>query len=60
MFEILCFVYMFGRSIFFFLSVIYIYREYCKHLQMAENNTQFLADFLSLMVEISPESEDCE
>uniref|UniRef100_A0A672N965 Calcium voltage-gated channel auxiliary subunit alpha2delta 2 n=1 Tax=Sinocyclocheilus grahami TaxID=75366 RepID=A0A672N965_SINGR len=34
-------------------------REYCKRLQMAENNTQFLADFLSLMVEISPESEDC-
>ncbi|XP_016397586.1 voltage-dependent calcium channel subunit alpha-2/delta-2-like [Sinocyclocheilus rhinocerous] len=35
-------------------------REYCKRLQMAENNTQFLADFLSLMVEISPESEDCD
>uniref|UniRef100_A0A8C2EQ15 Calcium channel, voltage-dependent, alpha 2/delta subunit 2b n=1 Tax=Cyprinus carpio TaxID=7962 RepID=A0A8C2EQ15_CYPCA len=35
-----------------------MYREYCKRLQMAENNTQFLADFLSLMVEISPESED--
>uniref|UniRef100_A0A8C2HG11 Calcium channel, voltage-dependent, alpha 2/delta subunit 2b n=1 Tax=Cyprinus carpio TaxID=7962 RepID=A0A8C2HG11_CYPCA len=34
--------------------------EYCKRLQMAENNTQFLADFLSLMVEISPESEDCD
>uniref|UniRef100_A0A8C1PV62 Calcium channel, voltage-dependent, alpha 2/delta subunit 2b n=1 Tax=Cyprinus carpio TaxID=7962 RepID=A0A8C1PV62_CYPCA len=37
-----------------------MYREYCKRLQMAENNTQFLADFLSLMVEISPESEDCD
>uniref|UniRef100_A0A673HU38 Voltage-dependent calcium channel subunit alpha-2/delta-2-like n=1 Tax=Sinocyclocheilus rhinocerous TaxID=307959 RepID=A0A673HU38_9TELE len=35
-------------------------REYCKRLQVAENNTQFLADFLSLMVEISPESEDCD
>ncbi|KTF72914.1 hypothetical protein cypCar_00038820 [Cyprinus carpio] len=35
-------------------------REYCKHLQITENNTQFLADFLSLMVEISPESEDCD
>uniref|UniRef100_A0A8C1XSR7 Calcium channel, voltage-dependent, alpha 2/delta subunit 2b n=1 Tax=Cyprinus carpio TaxID=7962 RepID=A0A8C1XSR7_CYPCA len=34
--------------------------EYCKRLQMAENNTQFLAGFLSLMVEISPESEDCD
>uniref|UniRef100_A0A8C1XTK4 Calcium channel, voltage-dependent, alpha 2/delta subunit 2b n=1 Tax=Cyprinus carpio TaxID=7962 RepID=A0A8C1XTK4_CYPCA len=37
-----------------------MYREYCKRLQMAENNTQFLAGFLSLMVEISPESEDCD
>ncbi|XP_051551133.1 voltage-dependent calcium channel subunit alpha-2/delta-2-like [Myxocyprinus asiaticus] len=35
-------------------------REYCKRLQLAENNTQFLADFLSLMVEITPESEDCD
>ncbi|XP_077081625.1 voltage-dependent calcium channel subunit alpha-2/delta-2b isoform X1 [Siphateles boraxobius] len=35
-------------------------REYCKRLQLAENNTQFLANFLSLMVEISPESEDCD
>uniref|UniRef100_A0A671KTS5 Voltage-dependent calcium channel subunit alpha-2/delta-2-like n=1 Tax=Sinocyclocheilus anshuiensis TaxID=1608454 RepID=A0A671KTS5_9TELE len=41
-----------------FISLCNIYREYCKRLQMAENNTQFLADFLSLMVEISPESED--
>ncbi|TRY87294.1 hypothetical protein DNTS_022264 [Danionella cerebrum] len=35
-------------------------REYCKRLQIAENNTQFLVDFLSLMVEISPESDDCD
>ncbi|XP_042612121.1 uncharacterized protein LOC122144960 [Cyprinus carpio] len=33
-------------------------RGYCKHLQITENNPQFLAGFLSLMVEISPESED--
>ncbi|XP_076858364.1 voltage-dependent calcium channel subunit alpha-2/delta-2b [Brachyhypopomus gauderio] len=35
-------------------------REYCKRLHMAENNTQFLENFLSLMVEITPESEDCD
>ncbi|KAK1800051.1 hypothetical protein P4O66_006559, partial [Electrophorus voltai] len=34
--------------------------EYCKRLHMAENNTQFLENFLSLMVEITPESEDCD
>ncbi|KAA0711757.1 Voltage-dependent calcium channel subunit alpha-2/delta-2 [Triplophysa tibetana] len=35
-------------------------REYCKRLQMVENNTQFLANFISLMVEITPESDDCD
>ncbi|KAI4894418.1 hypothetical protein NFI96_030272 [Prochilodus magdalenae] len=35
-------------------------REYCKRLHLAENNTQFLENFLSLMVEITPESEDCD
>ncbi|XP_034170117.2 voltage-dependent calcium channel subunit alpha-2/delta-2b isoform X1 [Pangasianodon hypophthalmus] len=35
-------------------------REYCKRLHIAENNTQFLESFLSLMVEITPETEDCD
>uniref|UniRef100_A0A8B9HIJ3 VWFA domain-containing protein n=1 Tax=Astyanax mexicanus TaxID=7994 RepID=A0A8B9HIJ3_ASTMX len=35
-------------------------REYCKRLHLAENNTQFLENFLSLMVEITPETEDCD
>ncbi|KAF5893114.1 voltage-dependent calcium channel subunit alpha-2/delta-2-like, partial [Clarias magur] len=36
------------------------YREYCKRLPVAENNTQFIESFLSLMVEITPETEDCD
>ncbi|KAK3512490.1 hypothetical protein QTP70_014678 [Hemibagrus guttatus] len=35
-------------------------REYCKRLHISENNTQFLESFLSLMVEITPETEDCD
>ncbi|XP_062842864.1 voltage-dependent calcium channel subunit alpha-2/delta-2-like isoform X3 [Trichomycterus rosablanca] len=35
-------------------------REYCERLVIAENNTQFLENFLSLMVELTPETEDCD
>ncbi|XP_017290979.1 voltage-dependent calcium channel subunit alpha-2/delta-2-like isoform X2 [Kryptolebias marmoratus] len=35
-------------------------REYCKNLQLSDNNTQFLQNFLSLMLHISPESDECE
>uniref|UniRef100_A0A7N5ZVG8 VWFA domain-containing protein n=1 Tax=Anabas testudineus TaxID=64144 RepID=A0A7N5ZVG8_ANATE len=34
-------------------------REYCKRLQISDNNTQFLQNFLSLMLDISPESDEC-
>ncbi|KAL2091274.1 hypothetical protein ACEWY4_013537 [Coilia grayii] len=34
-------------------------REYCQHLPIAENNTQFLADFISFVVNLRPDSEDC-
>uniref|UniRef100_A0A8C5BQC2 VWFA domain-containing protein n=1 Tax=Gadus morhua TaxID=8049 RepID=A0A8C5BQC2_GADMO len=34
--------------------------EYCKRLQLSDNNTQFLENFLSLMMDITLESEDCE
>uniref|UniRef100_A0A8C7XP37 Calcium channel, voltage-dependent, alpha 2/delta subunit 2b n=1 Tax=Oryzias sinensis TaxID=183150 RepID=A0A8C7XP37_9TELE len=30
-------------------------REYCKRLQLSDNNTQFLQNFLSLMLDISPD-----
>uniref|UniRef100_A0A8C7XN47 Calcium channel, voltage-dependent, alpha 2/delta subunit 2b n=1 Tax=Oryzias sinensis TaxID=183150 RepID=A0A8C7XN47_9TELE len=33
-------------------------REYCKRLQLSDNNTQFLQNFLSLMLDISPESDE--
>uniref|UniRef100_A0A3Q3G0W8 Calcium channel, voltage-dependent, alpha 2/delta subunit 2b n=1 Tax=Labrus bergylta TaxID=56723 RepID=A0A3Q3G0W8_9LABR len=35
-------------------------REYCKRLQISDNNTQFLQNFLSLMLDISPESDECD
>uniref|UniRef100_A0A672H1D8 Calcium channel, voltage-dependent, alpha 2/delta subunit 2b n=1 Tax=Salarias fasciatus TaxID=181472 RepID=A0A672H1D8_SALFA len=35
-------------------------REYCKRLQLSDNNTQFLQNFLSLMLDISPESDECD
>ncbi|KAM4582748.1 voltage-dependent calcium channel subunit alpha-2/delta-2-like isoform 1-T1 [Fundulus diaphanus] len=35
-------------------------REYCKNLQLSDNNTQFLSNFLSLMLGISPEFYECD
>lgn len=35
-------------------------REYCKRLHLSDNNTQFLQSFLSLMLDISPESDECD
>ncbi|KAL4630680.1 voltage-dependent calcium channel subunit alpha-2/delta-2-like isoform X1 [Arapaima gigas] len=35
-------------------------REYCGKLHITDNNTQFLENFISLMVEITPESKDCD
>uniref|UniRef100_A0A3Q3XI14 VWFA domain-containing protein n=1 Tax=Mola mola TaxID=94237 RepID=A0A3Q3XI14_MOLML len=35
-------------------------REYCKRLHLSGNNTQFLQNFLSLMLDISPESDECD
>uniref|UniRef100_A0A3Q2D1F1 Calcium channel, voltage-dependent, alpha 2/delta subunit 2b n=1 Tax=Cyprinodon variegatus TaxID=28743 RepID=A0A3Q2D1F1_CYPVA len=34
--------------------------EYCKNLQLSDNNTQFLQNFLTLMLENSPESDECD
>lgn len=41
-------------------SVLCFFREYCKRLHISDNNTQFLQNFLSLMLDISPESDECE
>uniref|UniRef100_A0AAY3ZXZ4 VWFA domain-containing protein n=1 Tax=Denticeps clupeoides TaxID=299321 RepID=A0AAY3ZXZ4_9TELE len=35
-------------------------REYCKRLFIAENNTQFLEDFISFMVNLTPDSAECD
>ncbi|KAA8593427.1 hypothetical protein FQN60_009543, partial [Etheostoma spectabile] len=35
-------------------------REYCKRLHLSDNNTQFLQNFLTLMLDISPESDECD
>ncbi|XP_023699028.2 voltage-dependent calcium channel subunit alpha-2/delta-2-like isoform X1 [Paramormyrops kingsleyae] len=34
-------------------------RDYCTQLRITENNTLFLENFISLMVEITAESKDC-
>lgn len=34
-------------------------REYCKRLHLSDNNTQFLQNFLSLIIDISPDSDEC-
>lgn len=49
-----------GNYRFYYSFVLSLFREYCKRLQLSDNNTQFLENFLSLMVDITPESEDCE
>uniref|UniRef100_A0A3B3U9A9 Calcium voltage-gated channel auxiliary subunit alpha2delta 2 n=1 Tax=Poecilia latipinna TaxID=48699 RepID=A0A3B3U9A9_9TELE len=37
---------------------VFLAPEYCKNLQLSDNNTQFLQNFLSLMLDISPESDE--
>uniref|UniRef100_A0A3Q0SS35 Calcium voltage-gated channel auxiliary subunit alpha2delta 2 n=1 Tax=Amphilophus citrinellus TaxID=61819 RepID=A0A3Q0SS35_AMPCI len=39
---------------------VFAAQEYCKRLQLSDNNTQFLQNFLSLMIDISPESDECD
>lgn len=42
------------------LIPLYFSREYCKRLHLSDNNTQFLQNFLSLMLDISLDSDECE
>ncbi|XP_030632344.1 voltage-dependent calcium channel subunit alpha-2/delta-2a [Chanos chanos] len=35
-------------------------REYCKDLELSENNTEFLMNFISLMEKVTPDSERCD
>uniref|UniRef100_A0A8C6TA89 Calcium channel, voltage-dependent, alpha 2/delta subunit 2b n=1 Tax=Neogobius melanostomus TaxID=47308 RepID=A0A8C6TA89_9GOBI len=41
-----------------FKCVSCVFREYCKRLHLSDNNTQFLQNFLSLIIDISPDSDD--
>lgn len=50
-------------SLFFcllWLILLYFSREYCQRLHLSDNNTQFLQNFLSLMLDISLDSDECE
>uniref|UniRef100_A0A8C6TE67 Calcium channel, voltage-dependent, alpha 2/delta subunit 2b n=1 Tax=Neogobius melanostomus TaxID=47308 RepID=A0A8C6TE67_9GOBI len=43
-----------------FKCVSCVFREYCKRLHLSDNNTQFLQNFLSLIIDISPDSDECD
>lgn len=35
-------------------------REYCKDLNVSDNNTEFLKNFIELMEKVTPDSKQCE
>ncbi|XP_066553639.1 voltage-dependent calcium channel subunit alpha-2/delta-2a [Amia ocellicauda] len=35
-------------------------REYCKELQLSDNNTEFLENFIALMEKVTPDSKQCD
>jgi len=35
-------------------------REYCKELELSNNNTEFLLNFIALMEKVTPDSKQCE
>lgn len=35
-------------------------REYCKDLDLSDNNTEFLENFIALMEKVTPDSKQCE
>ncbi|KAM4652388.1 voltage-dependent calcium channel subunit alpha-2/delta-2 isoform 2-T2 [Discoglossus pictus] len=35
-------------------------RQYCRELEQSENNTEFLANFISLMEKVTPDSKQCD
>uniref|UniRef100_A0A8C2CFU6 Calcium channel, voltage-dependent, alpha 2/delta subunit 2a n=1 Tax=Cyprinus carpio TaxID=7962 RepID=A0A8C2CFU6_CYPCA len=35
-------------------------REYCKDLELSNNNTEFLLNFIALMEKVTPDSKQCE
>jgi len=35
-------------------------REYCNDLELSNNNTEFLLNFIALMEKVTPDSKQCE
>lgn len=36
------------------------FREYCNELELSNNNTEFLLNFIALMEKVTPDSKQCE
>lgn len=36
------------------------FREYCNDLELSNNNTEFLLNFIALMEKVTPDSKQCE
>ena len=37
-----------------------VLREYCNELELSNNNTEFLLNFIALMEKVTPDSKQCE
>lgn len=42
------------------ISLCMFLREYCNELELSNNNTEFLLNFISLMEKVTPDSKQCE
>lgn len=40
--------------------VLLFFREYCNDLELSNNNTEFLLNFIALMEKVTPDSKQCE
>lgn len=44
-----------------FLKWLFLFfREYCNDLELSNNNTEFLLNFIALMEKVTPDSKQCE
>lgn len=46
--------------VFTFLKYLLFLREYCNDLELSNNNTEFLLNFIALMEKVTPDSKQCE
>lgn len=42
------------------MSPLTVLREYCNELELSNNNTDFLLNFIALMEKVTPDSKQCE